>query len=90
MNGRRLGSPAGSNPAHPVRAITLASGASAIAVLQITDAHNFRPASCRLTTAAGLRVYAPGTTLGKTVPFPFLACSTAGPITLHAESVQRA
>jgi uncharacterized protein DUF4232 len=90
LNGRRLGSPAGRNPAHPVRTITLPAGTSAIAVLQITDAHNFPPASCRLTTAAGLRVYAPGVTLARTVPFPFLACSKAGPVTLHTQSVQRA
>jgi hypothetical protein len=89
-NGRQLGSPAGRNPAHPSRTVTLAPGASAFAVLQISDAHNFQPAACRRVTAAGLRVYAPGTTGAKTVPFPFLTCAKTGTVTLHAQSVERA
>lgn len=88
-NGRRLGSPAARNDAHPSRTVTLAGGASAIALLQLTDAHNFEPSACRPVTAAGLRVYAPGATRAATVPFPFLACSNAGTVTLHAQSVQR-
>ena len=88
-NGRQLGSAGGRNPAHATRTVTLAHGGSAVAVLQITDAHNFPPASCRLVTAAGIRVYAPGTTQGKTVPFPFPTCAKAGSVTLHTESVQR-
>jgi len=89
-NGRQLGSPAGRNAAHASRTVTLARGGSAVAVLQVTDAHNFPPASCRLTTASGLRVYAPGATLAKTVSFPFLTCARAGTVTLHAEAVQHA
>ena len=88
--GRQLGSAAGRNPAHASRLVTLAGGSSALAVLQVTDAHNFPPATCRLVTAAGLRVYAPGATQAKTVPFPFPTCAKAGPVTLHAEAVQRA
>ena len=89
-NGRQLGSPAGRNRAHTTRTVTLAPGGSASAVLQITDAHNFPPASCRLATAVGLRVYAPGATQAKTVPFPFPTCTKAGTVTLHTESLQRA
>ena len=87
-DGRQLGSPAGRNPAHTTRLITLGHGGSAIAVLQITDAHNFPPASCRLVTAVGLRIYAPGATRAKTVPFPFPTCAKAGRVTLHTEPVQ--
>jgi hypothetical protein len=90
LNGRPLGSPAGRSAAHATTTVTLASGDSAVAVLQISDARNFPPASCKLVTAAGLRVYAPGTTQAKTVPFPFAACAKAGAVTLHAQSVQRA
>lgn len=89
-DGLQLGSPAGRNPAHAARTVTIARGGSAVAVLQITDAHNFPPASCRLVTAVGLRVYAPGATQAKTIPFPFPACSKTGSVTLHAEAVQRA
>lgn len=89
-SGRQLGSPAGRNPAHASRIVTIARGGSAVAVLQVTDAHNFPPASCRLVTAAGLRVYAPGATLAKTVSFPFSTCAKAGTVTLHDEAVERA
>lgn len=89
-DGRQLGSPAGRNPAHASRTVRLAPGGSASAVLQISDAHNFPPAACRRVTAAGLRVYAPGTTVAKTVPFPFLTCAKNGAVTLHAQSVERA
>lgn len=89
-SGRQLGSPAARNAAHRLRTITLTGGASAIALLQVTDVHNFPPSACRPATAAGLRVYAPGATRAATVPFPFLACSRTGTVALRAESVQRA
>jgi hypothetical protein len=90
LRGRRLGSAAGRNPTHPSRTITLAQGASASTVLQIADAFNYPAATCRRTTAAGLRVYPPNQTQAKTVPFPFLACSRVGPTYLHVTPVQRA
>jgi hypothetical protein len=46
----------------PVKAITLASGATASAVLQVVDALNFGPATCGPTKAAFLRVYPPNQT----------------------------
>jgi len=46
----------------PVRQITLATGASANAMLQIVDALNFGPATCSPTKAAFLRIYPPNQT----------------------------
>jgi hypothetical protein len=46
----------------PVKLITLASGATANAVLQVVDALNFGSASCAPTKAAFLRVYPPNQT----------------------------
>jgi hypothetical protein len=46
----------------PVTVITLASGASANAVVQIVDALNFPSATCSPTQAAYLRVYPPNQT----------------------------
>jgi Protein of unknown function (DUF4232) len=46
----------------PVKLITLASGASANAVVQIVDALNFPTASCSPAQAAFLRVYPPNQT----------------------------
>ncbi len=58
----------------PVRTIRLSNGATATANLGIVAAGNFSPRFCRPATAAGLRVFAPGATLAKFVPFPFAAC----------------
>ena len=46
----------------PVTSVTLASGATASAVLQVVDALNFGPATCSPTKAAFLRVYPPNQT----------------------------
>ncbi len=54
--------PAGRDAARPPRVVRLASGASASAILQITDVSNFPPASCGRVAAAGLRVYPPNQT----------------------------
>ena len=64
------------------------------AVLQIVDALNFPASRCHPVTAAGFKVFPPNQTRAKTVPFPFLACSTRGshapvylsvqPVTKHA------
>jgi hypothetical protein len=90
LNGHRLGTPASRNNAHPSRVVTLASGTSATAVLQIANADNFPRALCRPTTAAALRVYPPGAPAAKLIPFPFLACMRTGTVFLHVEAVQRA
>lgn len=46
----------------PVKLITLATGATASAVLQIVDALNFGTATCSPTKAAFLRIYPPNQT----------------------------
>jgi hypothetical protein len=73
-----------------LRTITLVPGDSAAAVLQVSDATNYVPATCKPTAAAGLRVYPPNQTRAKTVPFPLLACSKAVPTFLHIAAVKRA
>ena len=70
-----------------MRVVTLPKGATAKAVLQITEAGNFPSSACAQTTAAGLRVYPPNQTAAKIVPFPFGACSRSGPVYLHIASV---
>jgi hypothetical protein len=90
LTGRQFGKAARRNPQHTPRTITLADGASAKAVLQITDVANFPAATCRPVNAAGLRVYPPNQTTSKIVPFPFRACSRNGPVYLSVEAVQHA
>lgn len=87
---RQLGSAASRDNAHARRTITLARGATATAVLRIADADNFPRSVCRPTMAAGLRVYPPNQTTAKLVPFPFLACSRAGPVFMSVQAVQKA
>jgi hypothetical protein len=88
LAGHQLGSAAGRNPQHSASAATLAPRATAHAVLRIVDAGNYPSSTCSQTTAAGLRVYPPGQTASKTVPYPFMACSRSGPGYLSVEAVQ--
>jgi hypothetical protein len=74
--GRQLGGAAGRNPQHAARLVVLRRGASATAILRITDTAVFPPASCRARAAYGLRVYPPGSFTAQIVRLSFRACST--------------
>lgn len=76
--GHQVGAAASRNPMQPVVTVPIAPGASASALLQITSAGNFPPASCLGTPVSGLRVYPPGNTSAVYIPFstPSTACST--------------
>lgn len=88
LSGHQLGSGASRNHSHAPRLVRLASAVTATAVLQIVDAHNFPRSACHQVTAAGLRIYPPNQTASKLVPFPFPACSHAGPVYLTTRAVQ--
>jgi hypothetical protein len=83
LAGQQLGSPAGRGGGTPAT-VTLASGATATARLDIGDAG----AWCQPVTAAGLRVYPPGQRAAKIVPIPFGACPHAGPVWMGVGPVQ--
>jgi hypothetical protein len=98
LSGRQLGSPAGRGVVRPAL-LGLAPGASATAVLQISDPADFGP-RCLLPgpppkpgqpgqfpTAAGLRVYPPNQFASKVVPYPFPACAKPGPVYIHTGPV---
>jgi hypothetical protein len=87
LTGARLGSAGGRNTVARPRVITLANGATASANLQVTEAGNYPSSACRLTSAAGVRVYPPNQTASKIVPFPLQACSRSGPVILHVGPV---
>jgi hypothetical protein len=86
--GAQLGSAAGWNTAVTPSTVTLAPGATAHTVLQITDVGNYPPSTCNPATAIGLRVYPPNQTASTVVPYSFRACSSAGPVYLHVEAIQ--
>ena len=92
LRGHQLGGGASHEASPKPRVVTLASGTptlaigtTATAVLRIVDAGAL-PA-CRKVTAAGLRVFPPGQTTSKVVPFPFQACSRAGQSNLAVRPV---
>jgi hypothetical protein len=89
LSGRRLGRPASRDGAVSGRLVALAHGATAKAVVRITNVHNFLRSACRPVSAAGLRVYPPSETRSKLVPFPFDACSGRA-VFLFVRAVQRA
>ena len=86
LSGAQLGSAGSRNPQHAAVAVTLAPRATAHVVLRIVDALNSPKSACVPVTAAGLRVYPPGQTVSKLVPFPFLACSRSGSNYLSVEA----
>jgi hypothetical protein len=88
LHGRALGAPASRAPGTRVR-VTLQNGATARATLRIAQAASFPAARCNRTAAAGIRVYPPGQTASKTIPFPFDACARRGPVYLSIGPVRR-
>ncbi len=90
LGGATLGSVASFDHSHPTATVTIPKGGTAKAVLRIVQAVNFPQSSCRLVTAAGLRVYPPNQTRAAHVPFPFSACSRKGPAYLSVQAVQKA
>lgn len=101
LTSTQLGSSAARDVAHAATLITLTSARSAAGlaasnaknsatvILQMTDANNYPASTCGQVTAAGLRVYPPGQTASKVIPFPFVACSKSGPRYLHVEAEQK-
>jgi hypothetical protein len=83
----QVGSAAARNPRFPVKTVLLKSGRSARFLLQVNDPGFFPNATCRPTTAAGLRVYLPGETTASVVPVALGACSRPGPAFLHTTAV---
>ncbi len=76
LTGRQIGSPADREVTQNPHAVTLAPEAQTTALIRVVDVGAL-PASCRPVAAAGFRVYPPGQTTSKVVPFPFRTCSNA-------------
>jgi hypothetical protein len=88
--GRQVGAAAARDRATPAREVRLLPGQTAGAPLRIANVRNFPAAACRPVQAAGFRVYLPGATRSKLVPFPVNACSRTGPVFLHVRVVAAA
>jgi len=84
LHGRRIGASAGHEVTRTPALVTLAPEQQATAIVRVVDVGAL-PASCRPTAAAGFRVYPPGQSSSKVVPFPFRTCANASQ---HAVSVR--
>jgi hypothetical protein len=78
LTGTQIGNAAFRDQSFKPHVVTLANGATATAMVGITQVSIFPKAQCKPVTAAGLRVYPPGQTASRIVPFPFGACSKTG------------
>jgi len=87
LTGRQVGQSAKRDSTIRVRTITIRNGASASATLGLVDTANFPSSLCGAVTAAGLKVYPPGQTTAKTIPFPFSACSRSAASSLKIRAV---
>jgi hypothetical protein len=97
LTGRQLGLPA-IWEGKVGKAVTLSSGRgispisygdTATVLLNVTDVWNFSTGNCGQVLAAGLRIYPPGQTVSKIVPFPFAACSRTAPSYLFVRTVEK-
>jgi Domain of unknown function (DUF4232) len=87
LSGRQLGS-VSARLGSPTPLVRLANRDTSSAVLQVVEVGNFSSSACRPVTAAGLRVFPPHQSSARVVPFPFGACSRAGPQYLFAQAVR--
>ena len=75
-DGRQIGAPADRVERTKLRPVTLKTGASAEARLQVTTAENFPAKRCRPVQAEGFRVYPPNETHSAFVRAATTACRT--------------
>ena len=87
--GNQDGSAAARTPSHPRTLVTLAPGATAHAILEITNAYAFPTAACKPVTATQVRVYPPGAYASLQFGYFFDACSKAGPVYLQVSPMIR-
>jgi hypothetical protein len=87
LRGRQIGSPASREVTQRPSVVTLAPEAQTTAIVRVIDVGAL-PASCRPATAAGFRVYPPGQSTSKLVPFPFRTCSKVGQSSMSVRAVK--
>lgn len=87
-DGHQDGSPAQRSQAGSEQTVTLAPGATAHTVLQITDVGNVPQRRCQPVTAAALKVYPPDEFTSTQIPFSFRACGRVGPTFLSITPIQ--
>jgi Protein of unknown function (DUF4232) len=89
LGGRQLGRAASRDTSSKPKLVTLANGTAAKVTLRLVQGGFFPTSSCKPVTAAGLRVFPPGQSSSKVIPFPFEACSRSGPAFLTVGSARK-
>jgi hypothetical protein len=88
LGGHQIGTPARREHFRSAKLLKLAPRSSAIAILHVTDPGVLPASSCHATFAAGLRVYPPGQTRAKIVPFPVPICSERGHSNMAVRAIE--
>jgi hypothetical protein len=88
IHGQQIGAAARRDTRKRVESVRLGRGASAKAVLRITDVGIFPRSRCGHMAAAGFRIYLPHAKYPKRVPFAFAACSRRTVRYLAIQAVQ--
>ena len=86
LDGHRIGH-AAARGVSKVTLVSLASGATTTAALQIENVRHYDSAECHQVAAAGLMVYPPHQVTYKLVPFPFEACSLKDTVYMGVKAV---
>jgi hypothetical protein len=84
----QIGAAAARNPQSSPKQVTLAPGAVANAVLQVTEAGNYPAATCDPVQASTLVIYPPNQTVSVSVPYKATGCSAKQVVILHVSVVQ--
>ncbi|MGD0454111.1 MAG: DUF4232 domain-containing protein [Solirubrobacteraceae bacterium] len=87
LRGRQIGAPAAREVTGKPGVVTLAPEAQTTAIVRVVDVGAL-PASCHPAPAAGFRVYPPGQSTSKVVPFPFRTCSNVHQGTMSVRAVK--
>jgi hypothetical protein len=84
----QIGAAAARSTTTPASLVTLAPGAVANAVVQVTVAGNYPTATCDPAPASSLLVYPPNQTVSVSVGYTTTGCSSTSVILLHVSAVQ--
>jgi hypothetical protein len=88
LRGRQVGASAKREVTGRPRTVTLAPEGEATALVRVVDVGAL-PSSCRSTAAAGFRVYPPGETVSKVVPYPFHTCANTRESAMSVRALKR-
>jgi uncharacterized protein DUF4232 len=88
LSGRQIGASAKREATGRPRTVTLAPEGAATAIVHVVDVGAL-PSSCRPAAAAGFRVYPPGESASKVVPYPFRTCANARESVMWVRALKR-